>query len=168
MMDISVKEVRTRKELRQFAAFPNRLYRDNPYYVPQIVSMDMDTFNPKKNRAFEVCEGTYWLALDGNGDVVGRIAGIINHQYNRKVGRKICRFGWVDFIESQEVADALLEQVARYAREKGMDEIEGPVGFLEFDIAGVLVEGFDQLPTAYGKYNAPYYEPMILKNGFVK
>ena len=167
-MDITVKEVRTRKELRQFAAFPNRLYKDNPYYVPQIVSMDMDTFNPKKNRAFEVCEGSYWLAVDGEGNIVGRIAGIINHQYNRKVGRKICRFGWVDFIESQEVADALLEQVARYAREKGMDEIEGPVGFLEFDIAGVLVEGFDQLPTAYGKYNAPYYEPMILKNGFVK
>ena len=167
-MDITVKEVRTRKELRQFAAFPNRLYKDNPYYVPQIVSMDMDTFDPKKNRAFEVCEGTYWLAVDGEGDIVGRIAGIINHQYNRKVGRKICRFGWVDFIESQEVADALLEQVARYAREKGMDEIEGPVGFLEFDIAGVLVEGFDQLPTAYGKYNYPYYEPLILAEGYVK
>ena len=167
-MSVSIKEVRSRKDLRTFAAFPNRLYRDNAYFVPQIVSMDMDTFDPRKNRAFETCEGRYFLACDGNGKVVGRVAGIINHQYNEKVGRKICRFGWIDFIEAQEVADALLERIEAYAREKGMEEIEGPVGFLEFDVSGVLVEGFDQLPTAYGKYNAPYYEEMILRNGFEK
>ena len=168
VMGVIIKQVTDRKELRRFAKFPNDLYRGNKFFVPQIVSMDMDTFDPRKNRAFEVCEGEYWLALDETGKVVGRIAGIINHKYNDKVGQKICRFGWIDFIDSQEVASALLAKVEEYARNKGMDFVEGPVGFLEFDVAGVLVDGFDQIPTAYGKYNDPYYEPRILKEGYTK
>ena len=167
-MQVIIKEVNSKRDLRQFARFPNVLYKDNPYFVPQIVSMDMATFSPRKNPAFEVCEGRYWLAEDESGNVVGRIAGIINKKYNQKVGKKICRFGWIDFIESGEVAAALLEKVEEYARSKGMEMVEGPVGFLEFDVAGVLVDGFDQIPTAYGKYNAPYYEPMILANGYTK
>ena len=167
-MAITIKEVSDKQGLKQFVRFPNELYAGNMYYVPQIESMEIDTLSPKKNRAFEVCEGKYWLALDDSGKVVGRIAGIINHQYNKKVGQRICRFGWIDFIESQEVVSALMDAVEEYARTKCMDVIEGPVGFLEFDISGVLVEGFDQIPTAYGKYNHPYYEPMILKEGFVK
>ena len=167
-MAVSIKEVTNKRQLRQFVRFPNELYKGNSYYVPQIESMDMDTLSPEKNRAFEVCEGKYWLAVDEDDKVVGRIAGIINHKYNKKVGKKICHFGWIDFIESQEVAAALLSKVEEYAREKGMEMVEGPVGFLEFDVAGVLVEGFDQIPTAYGKYNYPYYEPMILKEGYVK
>ena len=167
-MAVFIKEVTGKRQLRQFVRFPNELYKGNRYYVPQIESMDMDTLSPEKNRAFEVCEGKYWLAEDGDGKVVGRIAGIINHKYNKKVGLKICRFGWIDFIESQEVVTALLSKVEEYAREKGMEMVEGPVGFLEFDVAGVLVDGYDQVPTAYGKYNYPYYEPMILKEGYVK
>lgn len=167
-MPVRIKEVHSKRDLRQFARFPNVLYKDNPYFVPQIVSMDMATFSPRKNPAFEVCEGRYWLAQDESGNMVGRIAGIINKKYNQKVGKKICRFGWIDFIESGEVVAALLEKVEEYARAKGMEMVEGPVGFLEFDVAGVLVEGFDQIPTAYGKYNAPYYEPMILANGYTK
>ena len=120
-MAVTIKQVTDRKELRRFAKFPNDLYRGNKFFVPQIVSMDMDTFDPKKNRAFEVCEGEYWLALDETGKVVGRIAGIINHKYNEKVGQKICRFGWIDFIDSQEVASALLAKVEEYASNKGMD-----------------------------------------------
>lgn len=167
-MAIITKEVTSRKELRQFVKFPNELYASNKYYVPQIESMEIDTLTPGKNRAFEVCEGKYWLAYDGNGNVVGRVAGIINYKYNKKVDKKICRFGWIDFVESQEVVHALMERVRQFAKDKGMQIIEGPVGFLEFDISGVLVDGFDQLPTAYGKYNAPYYEPMLLKEGFTK
>ena len=165
-MDITVREVSSRRDLRRFARFPNELYKGNPYFVPQIVSMDMATFSPEKNRAFEVCEGKFWLATDASGRTVGRIAGIINRRYNQKVGKIICRFGWIDFVESQEVASALLATVETYAREQGMEEVEGPVGFLEFDVSGILVDGFDQIPTAYGKYNAPYYEPMVLKEGY--
>ena len=167
-MRVNIKEVRTKSDLRKFVHFPNELYKDNPYYVPQIESMDRDTLTPSKNHAFEVCEGKYWLANDENGRVVGRVAAIINHRYNEKVGEKICRFGWIDFIDNHDVSEALMDAVEAYAKEKGMSVISGPTGFLEFDAAGVLVEGFDQLPTAYGKYNAPYYEDHLLALGYQK
>ena len=167
-MQVVVKQVSTRKELKAFVHFPNELYKGNPYYVPQIESMDRDTLNPKKNHAFEVCEGICWLAYDEKGEVVGRVAGIINRRYNEKTGEKICRFGWIDFIDNQDVSRALIRTVERYARNRGMNIINGPMGFLEFDPAGILVEGFDQLPTAYGKYNAPYYEKHLLDLGYTK
>ena len=165
---IQIKEVTTKKELKAFVHFPNALYKDNPYYVPQIESMDRDTLTPEKNHAFEVCEGKYWLAYDENGEVVGRVAGIINGKYNEKTAEKTCRFGWIDFIDDREVSKALMDAVERYAKEKGMEVMNGPMGFLEFDAAGVLVEGFDQLPTAYGKYNAPYYEEHMTALGYAK
>ena len=167
-MRVTVKEVTTKKELKAFVHFPNVLYRQNPYYVPQIESMDIDTLTPGKNHAFEVCEGKYWLAYDEQGKIVGRVAGIVNRRYNEKTGEKICRFGWIDFVDDKEVSKVLMDTVEQYAREKGMDTMSGPMGFLEFDAAGVLVEGYDKLPTAYGKYNAPYYEQHLVDLGYVK
>ena len=167
-MIAKIKEVNTRKELKAFVHFPNALYKNNPVYVPQIESMDLDTLTPEKNHAFEVCESKYWLAYDEKGTVVGRVAGIINRKYNEKTGRKICRFGWIDFIDDRNVSKALIDTIERYAKEKGMDTTNGPMGFLEFDPAGVLVEGFDKLPTPYGKYNAPYYEKHLTKLGYAK
>lgn len=167
-MKVTIKEVRTKKDLRAFVHFPNLLYKDNPYYVPQIESMDRNTLTPSRNHAFEVCEGKYWLAYDEGGAVVGRVEGIINHRYNEKTGDKICRFGWIDFIDDRCVSKALMDTVECYAKEKGMDIVNGPMGFLEFDAAGVLVEGYDKLPTAYGKYNAPYYESHLTEMGYVK
>ena len=167
-MIAKIKEVNTRKELKAFVHFPNALYKNNPVYVPQIESMDLDTLTPEKNHAFEVCESKYWLAYDEKGTVVGRVAGIINRKYNEKTGRKICRFGWIDFIDDRNVSKALIDTIERYAKEKGMDTTNGPMGFLEFDPAGVLVEGFDKLPTPYGKYNAPYYEKHLTELGYAK
>ena len=167
-MDVTIKEVRTKSDLRKFVHFPNVLYKDNPYYVPQIESMDRDTLTPSKNHAFEICEGKYWLAYDEKGCVVGRVAGIINRSYNEKVGEKICRFGWIDFIDDRSVSEALMKTVENYAKENGLDVVSGPTGFLEFDAAGVLVDGFDQLPTAYGKFNDPYYEYHLWALGYQK
>ena len=167
-MSITINEVKTKKDLRAYVHFPNELYKNNAFYVPQIESMDCDTLNPKKNHAFEVCECRYWLAYNEKNEIVGRVAGIINHQYNNKVGEKICRFGWIDFIDDAEVSKALMDTVEGYACENGMNVVNGPMGFLEFDPSGILVEGFDKLPTAYGKYNAPYYEKHLLDLGYAK
>ncbi|MBR0177205.1 MAG: N-acetyltransferase [Bacteroidales bacterium] len=167
-MVTQIKEVATRKELKAFVHFPNQLYKGNPYYVPQLESMDFDTLSPSKNHAFEVCEGKYWLAYDEKGGIVGRVAGIINHKYNEKTGEKHCRFGWIDFVDDRDVSKALVDTVESYAKAKGMNVMSGPMGFLEFDAAGVLVEGFDKLPTAYGKYNAPYYEKHLTALGYQK
>lgn len=167
-MTIKIKEVTSKQDLKAFVHFPNCLYKGNPYYVPQIESMDRDTLTPEKNHAFEVCEAKQWLAYGDKGEVVGRVSGIINRKYNEKTGEKTCRFGWIDFVDNQEVSKALMDVVEGYAKEKGMDTMSGPMGFLEFDSTGILVEGFDQIPTAYGKYNAPYYERHLLDLGYVK
>ena len=167
-MKVTIKEVVTKKELKAFVHFPNAFYRDNAYYVPTLESGDLDVLDPKRNHAFEFCEGKYWLARDGSGRIVGRIAGIINHQYNRKTGVEYARFGFMDFVDDNDVVDALFDTVEAWARDKGLKVMNGPLGFLEFDASGVLVEGFDELPTAYGKYNFPYYEPQLLRRGYAK
>ena len=167
-MKVTVKELTTRKELKAFVKFPNQLYRNNPYYVPQLIGTDLDTVDKNRNHAFEYCEARYWMAYDENGKGVGRIAGILNHQYNRKMGIRQGRFGFLDFINDDEVVDALFDTLEKWAREQGLESLNGPLGFLEFDVAGVLVEGFEEIPTAYGKYNAPYYEPQLLRRGYRK
>lgn len=167
-MKVIVKEIESKRDLKEFVVFPNKLYKGNPYYVPQLISADMDSLNPKKNHAFEFCEGKYWGAYDEKGKMVGRIAGIINHEYNRKMNTMYVRFGWMDFIDDVDVVNALFDTMEAWAKSRGAEYICGPLGFLEFDIAGVLVEGFDQLPTAYGKYNAPYYAGHLERRGYVK
>ncbi len=168
-MRVIIKEVTSRKDLRVFVRFPNRMYRNEKYYVPTLESGDMAALDRDRNHAFEVCEAKYWLALDdATGRPVGRIAGIINHAYNDKMGIRQARFGFMDFIDDNDVVDALFGAASSWAREKGMDTLCGPLGFLEFDASGVLVEGFDELPTAYGKYNYPYYEAQLLRLGFSK
>jgi len=163
-----IQEVHSKRELRRFVHFPNELYKDNPYYVPTLESGDLAQLDPARNHAFEFCEGTYWLACDADGHVVGRIAGIINRKYNEKTGTDYARFGFLDFIDDDDVVDALFDTVEAWARGKGMKVMNGPLGFLEFDTSGVLVAGFDELPTAYGKYNFPYYEPQLLRRGYRK
>jgi len=167
-MKPTIREVKSRRDLRRFVHFPNALYRDNPYYVPTLERGDLNALDPKKNHAFDFCEGRYWLALDPSGQIVGRIAGIINRQYNKKTGVDYARFGFMDFIDDDEVVDALFDTVETWAREKRKTEMNGPLGFLEFDTSGVLVDGYDVLPTAYGKYNYPYYEKQLLRRGYRK
>jgi len=164
----TVKEVITKRELKQFVHFPNKLYKGHKYYVPTLESADLDLLDSKKNHAFEYCEAKYWLAYDASGKIVGRIAGIINHKYNESVGVKYARFGFLDFIEDQDVANALFDTMEAWAKETGMEKLSGPLGFLEFDAAGILVEGYDEYPTAYGKYNYPYYVNYIEARGYVK
>lgn len=167
-MKVTVKEIQGRKALKEFVRFPNIMYKDSEWYVPQLEKDDLDTLDKNVNHAFEVCESAYWMAYDEKGKAVGRIAGIINRAYNEKIGRKQARFGLVDFIDDADVVKTLVDTVENWARAKGMTEMNGPLGFLEFDPSGILVEGFDQLPTAVEKYNYPYYEPRLLEQGYVK
>lgn len=167
-MKITIKEITSKNDLKKFIKFPNKLYEDNKFYVPPLISAEVETLSKDKNPAFDFCEAKYWLAYNENNTIVGRIAGIINHKYNKKVGRQLVRFGWLDFIEDIDVLKALVQAVVKFAIEKGADGIHGPLGFSEFDASGILIEGFDEIPTAYGKYNYPYYAQMIEQLGFEK
>ncbi len=166
-MSIIVKEVTTNKELKAFINLPYRLYKDHPYYVPPLSFDEMGTLRKDKNPAFDYCEAKYFLAYK-DGKVVGRVAAILNHAFIEKWKNKYMRFGWIDFEEDIEIPKALLAEVEKWAKEKQMDAIHGPMGFTDLDHEGMLVEGFDQLGTLAAIYNYPYYPKFLAELGFVK
>lgn len=166
-MPISVIPVITKREMKQFICFNYKLYKDSPYAVPELYSDVRDTLDPEKNAAFEFCEAQPFIALRG-GEVVGRIVAIINHKANATWNKKAVRFGWVDFIDDAEVADALFATVEQWGRDRGMTEVHGPLGFTDFDPEGMLVEGFDRIGTMATIYNYPYYPVHMERMGYAK
>ena len=167
MTDLIIKEVKTKKERAVFVDYPNRLYKDSPYFVPAFFGDDMEDWDEKKNPAFDYCEARAFLAYRGD-EVVGRIGAILSHKANEKWKTKRMRFSQVDFIDDREVSKALFDTVENWAREKGMDEVHGPLGFSDMDREGMLVEGFDKRSMFITYYNHPYYIDHLTDLGYVK
>ena len=158
----------TKKELLKFIHFPiDVLYNDSTCYVPDLVSDMLSTFLPSENPAYDFCESAFFMAYR-DGKPVGRIAGIINSLVNQREQKQEGRFGFVDFIDDEEVVDALMRAVEQWAKEKGMTCLTGPLGFTDMDPEGCLIEGFDQLGTQATIYNYPYYPKHFERLGFVK
>lgn len=166
-MSVEIKKVTTKRELKKFIRFNYEFYKNNPYSVPDLYDDMLNTFSPKKNAAFEFCEADYFLALR-DGKIVGRVAAIINRRANDTWQKKAVRFGWIDFIDDEEVSRALIETVKNWGRERGMQTIEGPLGFTDMDAEGMLIEGFDQLSTMATIYNYPYYPQHMERLGLEK
>jgi GNAT superfamily N-acetyltransferase len=166
-MKIEIKEVKGKRELKSFVSFGMKLYKGNPYYIPGLIGEELMTLDRKKNPAFEVCEAVFYLAYR-EGKIAGRIVGIINRKSNEVWKQKYARFGFVDFIDDDEVVDALFAAVEKWAAEKGMEGIQGPMGFTDLDHEGMLVEGFDQLGTMATIYNYPYYPEHLERMGYEK
>lgn len=164
---LQIKKVQSKKDLSNFIAFPDVLYKNNLYRVPQLHTFEKGTLDSKKNPAFDFCEADYWLAID-NGKIVGRIAGIINHKFIERWGEKFARFGWIDFIDDLDVSALLLKTVEEWAIAKGMVGVHGPLGFTDMDLEGALIEGFDEVGTQAVIYNYPYYPTHYEKNGYAK
>ena len=166
-MSVEIVKVETMGQLKKFVRYNYELYKDNPYAVPELYEDVMNTLRRDRNAAFEFCEADYFLAMR-DGKIVGRVAAIINHRANERWGVKAARFGWVDFIDDAEVSAALITAVEQWARERGMTELQGPLGFTDFDREGMLVEGFDRLGTMATIYNYPYYPQHMERLGFEK
>jgi len=166
-MDLIIKEISSKKEIRKFIKFPDQLYLRNSYYIPTIHTDELDTLSFDKNPAFEFCKAKYWLAFK-DGKIVGRIAGIINDKYNKSKGTKYARFGWLDFINDAEVLKLLLDTVEQWAKNESMEYLHGPLGFTSFDPSGILIEGFSEMPTSFSHYNFPYYPILIEQLGYKK
>lgn len=165
---IEIREIPlTPAALKKFTQFQIDMYRDNPYYVPPLVSDDVDTLNPKKNPAFEFCEARCFMAYRGDKPV-GRIAGIINHKVNEASGAKDIRFGFIDFPDEIEVSRSLLDAVEKWGKEKGLTRIVGPLGFTDLDHEGMLTEGFGELGTMATIYNYSYYPEHMHALGYEK
>ena len=167
LMDLEIREIQTKRELKQFIQFANDLYKDCQYYCPPLFFDEMNCFSAEKNPAVEVSDYRLWMAFRGDKPV-GRIAGIINRRANEKWGVKHVRFGWFDFIDDLEVSKALLDTVAAWGKEHGMDGLNGPVGFTDFDHEGLLLEGYEYLAPMASLYNYPYYVKHMDAYGLTK
>lgn len=164
-MSIEIKTATSKSDLKRFIRFNYELYKDNPYSVPDLQEDMLDTYNPRKNAAFDFCEAEFFLALR-DGEIVGRVAAIINHKANATWNTKNVRFGWIDFVDDEEVSRALLETVEEWGRKRGCDKIIGPMGFTDLDAEGMLIEGFDQLSTMSSTYNHAYYPQHMERHGY--
>lgn len=163
---LEVREVKTRKEKKDFLNFPIKLYKGNKNFVPPLYFDEKKIFS--KNYVYlDQAEAVYYNAyLDGK--IVGRISGIIQHASNKKNNEKRVRFTRFDSINDYNVASILFSKVEKWGKEKGMDTIVGPLGFSDLEREGLLVEGFDELSTFEEQYNYDYYQELIEKYGFVK
>ncbi len=166
-MSLEIKRVTNRSDMMRFVKLPLRLYKNNPCYVPALTFDEINTFNPKKNPAFEFCEADCFIAIR-DGKVVGRIAAILNKDVNKFWKQSHARFGWFDVIDDLEVSKALLETVEQWAKDKGMTAIKGPLGFCDLDHEGMLIHGFDQVGTFATIYNYDYYPKHLEQLGFTK
>jgi len=164
-MSIQIVKVESHRQLKKFVAFPLKLYKDCANWVPALEGDEYDTFNPEKNGAYDFCEADCFLAYK-NGEIVGRVAAIINHKADDAQG--IVRFGWLDFINDEEVAQALIDTVAAWGKQRGRTEMHGPWGFTDMDKEGLLVEGYENLSPFTCLYNFPYYGTILEHMGFVK
>ena len=165
---IEIRRITNRQGLKQFIQFYYDLYRGNDCAVPYLYSDETATLRSDKNPSFECCEAEYFMAYK-DGKAVGRVAAIINRRANERWDCHQVRFGWFDFIDDIEVSSALLKAVEEWGRQKGMTEMAGPLGFIDTDREGMMIDGFDQLSTMYVNYNYPYYpKHMEQMEGFQK
>ena len=167
-MSVVVKPIKaTKSEIKKYVQFGIDLYKGNDCFVPPIVFDEIDTLLPEKNPAFDFCRAQSFMAYR-DGKPVGRITAIINDVVNQRTGEKTMRFGWVDFIDDNEVVDALFKAAEEWGRNQGMTTIVGPLGFTDMDHEGMLVEGFDEMGTMATIYNYPYYPTHMERMGYAK
>lgn len=166
-MSVIIKEVLTKRDLKKWVKFPNTLYKDVPNFVPFLGADEMGTFNKESNVAYDFCETKLFLAYQNN-KIVGRIAGLINHAYNKKWNKNAIRFTRFDFIDDYEVSNALFNKVVEWGKERGLTGIMGPIGFTDMDHEGMLVEGYDEFNMSITFYNFPYYLDHYEKLGLRK
>jgi len=154
---IEIKELTTKKELKQFLKFPFKLYKNNPYWTPGIIANELDNLDAQINPVFKNAEARYFIATK-QGQWVGRIAVIVNWLEIKEQKKPKIRFGWFDVIDDIDVTKALLSKVEEIGKQHKLEYMEGPVGFSNMDKAGLLVEGFDHQNTMVTLYNFPYYK----------
>lgn len=166
-MTIEIKTVNSKNELKTFIHLPAQIHKDHSNWVPPIYMDDSVFFNPKKNRAFDHCDTILVLAWK-DGKVAGRVMGIISHHYNQLHNENHGRFAFLETWNDSEVFDALIDFVAEWAKEKGMEALVGPLAFSDKDPQGFLIEGFDEPVSIASNCNFPFMVDLTEKKGFRK
>ncbi len=167
MQKVAIVEVKTRKQLREFIYLPEKIHKNHANWLPPIYIDEFKFFDPAKNHAFSHCDTVLYLAYRDK-DVIGRIMGIIHHQYNEARGEKTARFGFIECYNDSEVARLLLSTVENWARGFDVVKIIGPYGFSDKDPQGLQISGFEHMPILATAVNFPYLVDLLEENGYVK
>lgn len=168
MKKIIIKKVKTTEEMDNFIQFPNLLYADSPYFIPNLNMDEQIFFKTKESTDLGCPDIQAFIAFNQEGEILGRIAGIINHQANKEKNKKDVRFCFFDFVDDIQVSAALLNAVINWGKGQGMEYIQGPKGITDFDREGMLIEDFDQLGSINTLYNYPYYPQHMKELGYEK
>ncbi len=155
-MSIQLEVTENKKQKKDFVDLPFAVYRNNPYWVPPIRSEELKTLEPGYHPSTRFSDTKCWVAYR-DGKPAGRICAIINHKYNEKTGEKRGRFSRLEFFDDAEVFTALMDHAVAWLKEKGMTSVHGPLGYTNLDNQGLLIEGFDYLPSVASVYHHPYY-----------
>ncbi len=164
---IEIKEVVSKKDKKEFVDFQFELYKGNDNWIPPLRKDEIKQLDAKTNLAYDFCDAKFWTALK-NGKCVGRIGAIINKDYNNKIGKKMGRFTRFEVINDKDVAGKLFETAETWLKQQGMNAIHGPLGFTNLDNQGLLIEGFEYLPSIASVMHYPYMQKLIEDEGFVK
>jgi hypothetical protein len=167
MADLKIQKVASQDELERFIHFPWMVYKDDPYWVPPLISERKEFLSPEHNPFFEHASADYFLALRGD-QVVGTIAAISNENYNNFQGTNVGFFGFFEVLEDPEAAKALLEKAEQWVKEAGHDTVIGPAQFSSNDELGLLIDGYDDRPRILMTYNPPRYQTYLEANGYRK
>ena len=167
MASVSIRPVRTRRELKRFVKVPFGLHRDRPQWVPPLIFERMQFLDRKKNPWFEHGEAEYFLA-ERDGEPVGRISAHVDHRWDEYQGGKDAMFGFFEAAEDPEVVRALLDAASEWALARGRDRLLGPMDFTTNDEIGILIEGFERRPMILEPWHPPYYQRLIEAEGFGK
>lgn len=167
-MSVSISKVESKKDKKGFINFPHELYKSDSNYVPELYLNISEVLSKKKNPFFKHSEADLFIARDSNGKVIGRIAAILDNNYNAHHESNVGFFGFFDVIEDYSVASALLDKALAWGKAKGVDRVLGPTNFTTNDTAGMLVDGYESPPTVMMTYNKPYYNDFVSRYGFSK
>jgi hypothetical protein len=167
MGELTIKEVVTRKDLKEFIYLPEKVHRDEPNWLPPLYMDEWLLFDKKKNKSYKYAEALLLLAFR-DGKPAGRIMGIVNNRYNAIHNEKNGRFCFMECYEDQEVFHALISRIEEWAREKGMESIIGPLGFSDKDPQGFQVEGFEYPQFITSANNSEYMPEFLVKEGYTK
>jgi hypothetical protein len=167
MGSVTIRPVRTRRELKRFVKVPFAIHRDHPQWVPPLIFERMQFLNRKKNPWFEHGEAEYFLA-ERDGEAVGRISAHIDFRWDEFQGGNDAMFGFFETIEDAEVVRALIGAASEWARAKGRERLLGPMDFTTNDELGILIEGFEQRPMILENWHPPYYRELLEAEGMGK
>lgn len=165
-MSVTIREVSSKNDIKQFVNFQFDLYKGNQNWVPPIKAAERKSLMPE-NPALDFCEARFFLAFKDH-KCVGRIGAIINKNYNQKINQNFGRINRIEFIDDYEVSEKLFQTAIEWFKEKKMEFVHGPLGFTNLDTQGLLIEGFDYIQSIASVYHLPYYKEHFDRFGFEK